>query len=149
MSAKKKISVETRYLILFAILESIILNFKKNNDYEPILPEDNFNDLKNDLKKFIKSRLSSVDSNRRKFIYEKLSELNRISFASSLELYQKHYNIKIDDLWPLADSKEGASLADIRNKIIHGETFSNHQFQAIGFAMHHLQIIVERMVLSL
>ena len=146
---RKKISIETHYLILFAILESIILNYKKNNNYEFILRKDDFNNLKNDLKEFIKLKLSSIDKIKRKFIYEKLSELNRVSFPSSLELYQKHYNIKIDDLWPLFDSKTGASLADIRNKIIHGETFSNHQFQAISFAMHHLQIIVERMVLSL
>ena len=126
---KKKISVETHYLILFAILESIILNYKRNNDYESILPTNNFNNLKSDLKKFIRSKLTSVDKNRRKFIYDKLPELNRISFKSSFELFQVQYKIPINDIWPLIDSKEGTSLAQIRNKIIHGEIFSNHNMK--------------------
>jgi len=146
---KKKISVETRYLILFAILESIILNYKKYFGFDIILDEGIFNELKTDLKELIKSKLLSIDKVRRKFIYEKLPELNRISFSSSLELYQKHYQIKIDDLWPLTDSKDGASLSDIRNKIIHGEIFNYQQSQAINYAVIHLQIIVERMILSL
>lgn len=146
---ENKISVETRYLILFAILESIILDYKKSFGYEIILDEDLFNELKIDLKELIKSKLLSIDKDRRKFIYEKLPELNRVSFTSSLALFQKHYKIKLDDLWPLSDSKDGASLSDIRNKIIHGEIFNYHQSQAISYAVIHLQIIVERMILSL
>ncbi|OGU74924.1 MAG: hypothetical protein A2V93_04215 [Ignavibacteria bacterium RBG_16_34_14] len=148
---KKKISVETHYLILFAILESTVLNYKKNNKYEPILPPDDFNVLKDDLEKFIKKKLNSDENmkERRKFIYEKLPELNRISFKSSFELFQNHYKIYVGDLWPLIESKEGATLAHIRNKIIHGEIFSNHQFNAVRLAMEHLQIIVERIVFTL
>lgn len=155
----KKLSVETHYLILFAILESIVLNYKKLNKYEPILTRSLFNDLKKDLgnsinskKDLLRFKLALDDEEveqKIKYMSEKLSELNRISFNSSFELFQKQYNIPINDLWPLYDTKESTTLAQIRNKIIHGETFSNHQFQAISFALHHLQIILERMVLSL
>jgi len=156
---KKKLSVETHYLILFAILESVVLNHKKLRRFEPILTRNLFNELKKDLensinskKEFLRSKLDSNDEGieqKIKFMCEKLSELNRISFNSSFELFQKQFNIPINDLWPLYDAKEGPTLKQIRDKIIHGVTFSNHQFQAISFALHHLKFIVERIVFTL
>lgn len=146
---KKRVSVETHFLILFAILESVVLYYKRNNDYEFILLPNDFNTLKSNIKEFIKSNLLSVDKNRRKYMYEKLAELNRISFKSSFELFQKHCKVYVDDLWPLIDSQDGTSLTQIRNKIIHGEIFINHHFQAISLAAIHLQIIVERIIFTL
>jgi|ERR1035437_629280 hypothetical protein len=147
---RKSISIETHYLMLFAILESVILFNKRHINYEFILNTNDFNTFKDKIKPFIKSYLPLPDDKtRRKYLYDKLPELNRLSFDSSFELFQKDYKVDIDDLWPVINQKDGASLTQIRNKIIHGEVFSNYHFDAISLATIHLQILVERIIFTL
>src|ERR1035437_5450386 len=146
---RKSIAIVTHYLMLFAILESVILFDKRHNNYEFILKQKEFDNLKGDIRSVIESYYPSPEDERRENICAKLPELNRLSFNSSFELFQKHYKVYIEDLWPVINHKDGASLTQIRNKIIHGEVFSNYHFDAISLATIHLQILVERIIFTL
>lgn len=156
---KNKPNVETRYLILFAALESLLLNYKKVNGYESILPNNIFKIFKKELENNIKEKRDIINAKlqlsdeiieeKLNFICSKTSELNRIPFEASFNLFNKYYKVYIDDLWPLVNSNKGASLSKIRNMLIHGEIFSNPQLQATVLAKTHLQVIIERIVLAI
>jgi hypothetical protein len=66
-------------------------------------------------------------------------------------LYDKFlgkYGNHFDDLWPLLrDPQGGPSLSDLRNAIVHGETFTEEDFLALSYASQNLQWILERILL--
>jgi hypothetical protein len=47
--------------------------------------------------------------------------VGRLSLVEKFEGFQKIYNVDLSDLWPLLDSSSGKSLAQIRNRSVHGE----------------------------
>ena len=77
-----------------------------------------------------------------------MSELNRPSFKSSFETFQKAYDIDVNDLWNLTGKQ---SLSIIRNKIVHGQLIDRREkeYDAIICAKLHLKWILERCLLRL
>ena len=52
------------------------------------------------------------------------------------------------DLWPLLwDPNGGAALSDLRNAVVHGDTFSEEDFLALSYASENLTWILERILL--
>lgn len=52
------------------------------------------------------------------------------------------------DLWPLLwDPKGGSSLSDLRNAIVHGDTFSEEDFLALSYASENLTWTLQRILL--
>jgi hypothetical protein len=52
------------------------------------------------------------------------------------------------DLWPLLkESNRGSSLSDLRNAVVHGDTFGEEDFIALSFAVENLSWILERILL--
>lgn len=142
-------SLESTYLTLYSALETLIMFYRQNNGIEFILPPSDWTTFKSDVKNFIKSHSHFVQAKgRRQLIYDKLDELNRISFSSASCRFFEHYNINLDDLWPTVERKDGISLADVRNKLIHGDTFNRLQKRALIAATEHLRWIVERSLLA-
>jgi hypothetical protein len=127
----------------------LVLFYLENSGAEFILAPDEWNSFRKDLKNFIKNHSHfSQKKERRRFIYEKLPELNRISFANAFSDFCLRYNIDIHDLWPVVDQKEGISLSSIRSKLIHGDPLIPLQLGALVCANEHLRWIVERSILS-
>ena len=62
--------------------------------------------------------------------------------------FQGIYKVDLSDLWPLLDSSSGTSLAQIRNRSIHGEYLSETSYRALTYAAHNLRWTLERMLLS-
>ncbi len=161
----EKVGTEPTYLILFSCLESILLYYKKINNLETIINEDDFKIIKISFEDYLKNIFSKPDEvsftekqinilkgylpYKRKMVYEKISELNRPSFNSILEKFCGDYNLDLSDLWPLANSHNKISLSQIRNKLIHGDTFKAVQHKSLIIALEHLNIIVERMILKI
>jgi len=105
-----------------------------------------------DLTEFIKQHsLFKDDTLRRRLVYEKRSELNRIAFGAAFSeavcLLQKQ-GLRIDDLWPITGSSRGLSLAEIRNRMVHGVVFTPTQEGGLFAAKIHLTWCVERLLLA-
>jgi hypothetical protein len=96
-------------------------------------------------------RRDDETAGRRKLIYEKISELNHVAFGTAYlqttESLSKH-GFHDDDLWPIIGSSRGLSLANIRNRIVHGALFTPPQEEALFRALIHLRWCVERMILA-
>lgn len=146
---KENSTFESNYLRLFSALETLVLLHRKKCNIEFITDETEWGSLRKELKGFIKSHsIFSSNKKKRELLYEKLPELNRVSFSTAFNSFCKFYNIDLNDLWPIINRQEGISLADIRNKLVHGDTFSRSQQRALMSADEHLRWIVERSILS-
>jgi len=86
---------------------------------------------------------------KRSFLYENLPALNRVSLGAALGRFFERYQIIHDHLWPVVSDGPQWSLAKIRNKIAHGEPFTESEWGDVALAAEHIRWISERMVLSL
>lgn len=140
---------ESEYLTLYSALETLILLFRREHQLELILPIDQWTKFRQDLKSWMNRHTLLVDSKeKRRLIYQKANELNRVSFATAFGKFCDFYALNLADLWSITDSVKGISLSGIRNKIIHGETFGRSQHEALSVAKDHLQWTVERSLLA-
>lgn len=142
-------TLENAFFTLYSALETLTLYFRKIQGLEVILPPEQWSQLRNDLEKWIqKHPLFSNNKDKRALVYEKIPELNRISFSTVFTQFCNNYSIDLNDLWPVIDKSEGISLSGIRNKLAHGDTFDLLQLGALTIAKEHLQWIVERLILA-
>lgn len=146
-------TIESHFMSLYSALETIVLFFRRNQNIpEFVFPEDSqeWKQIYDDLKKWLENhpKLKS-DKEKTKLICGKLKELNRVSFRNGFKKLIKTFSINLDDLWPVLHGSDGASLADIRNMLVHGEVFNPIQYQSLMVASEHLRWIVERLLLTL
>lgn len=142
-------SVESRFISLYAALESTLTFFRRADEYE-ILPRAEFAQLERDLKRWLKAHplLSGAESVRRALIYEKLRELNRFPFAHVYRKFCDAYRVELSDLWPVPGRPEEWPLAEIRHRLVHGDPFQSSPAEALACALEHLRWTVERMLLA-
>lgn len=142
-------TIEERFSRLFSALETLVLKYRRDSDAEFILAPNDWKAIQEDLKKTIKTHpLLSDKKGKRSQIYEKLPELNRVSFQTAFKEFCKFHSIKIDDLWPVCEGNDAIPLMKIRNRLVHGEPFSLKQLMVLSKATNHLEWIVERIVLA-
>lgn len=141
--------VESSFLALYAALEMLVLRFRKTQGLELIFTPEEWKIFESDATRFVKSHpLTASNKKRRKLLYEKGPELNRISFGTAFEEFcaSRDHPVPLGDLWPVTGKN---SLSILRNELVHGETFSAMRHSVLGTATSHLQWWLERMVLSL
>ena len=140
-------TIETSFLHMFAGLETLILDFKRRENLEFVLPENVWLTLKKYLEKCVKKSTNpKLEREQRASIYCKLDELNRVSFREAFEGFCEKYSIDLVDLWPVFGKKGVKGLTDIRNKLIHGDPFPHDLFGALIVANEHLQYTLERVL---
>lgn len=142
----------TSFLKVFAALETMVTLHRETAALVSILETDDWVAFEKDLTEFIKQHpLFRDDSSRRRLIYEKRSELNRIAFGTAfseaVSLLQKQ-GLRVDDLWPVIGSSRGLSLSEIRNRMVHGVVFTPTQEGGLFAAKIHLAWCVERLLLA-
>lgn len=142
----------TGFLKVFAALETMVTFHRETAGLVSILGTDDWAAFEKDLTEFIKQHsLFKDDTLRRRLVYEKRSELNRIAFGTAFSeavcLLQKQ-GLRIDDLWPITGSSRGLSLAEIRNRMVHGVVFTPTQEGGLFAAKIHLTWCVERLLLA-
>lgn len=152
VTAKGK-TVETKFTRLFSALETLVLKHRREQNTESIFLQDEWKKIREDLEKFIKQHEAFAGETperkqKRKQVYEKLPELNRISFPAAFTDFCQRNSIKLDDLWPVWEKQDTVSLAVIRNKLVHGEPFNHSQLQTLIMATDHLEWILERILLA-
>jgi hypothetical protein len=145
-------TIEASFLKCFAALETLVTLYRQSAGLGTILDPQSWATFEKDFKSFIKSHaLFKEDSARRNLVYQKREELNRVAFGT---VYRKctesllKYGFHDDDLWPVVGLSRGLSLAEIRNRIVHGVVFTPPQQEALFKSLIHLRWCVERMVLA-
>jgi hypothetical protein len=141
--------LETSFLNVFAGLETLILDFRRRESLEFVLPENKWTSLKTYLQNCIKQSIEpALESQQRNSMYCKLEELNRVSLREAFDLFCKNYSVNFTDLWPVFKENRQVGLADIRNKIIHGDPFSHEMMNPLIIANEHLKYVLERVLLQ-
>jgi hypothetical protein len=142
-------TLESEFTSLYASLESLLSFFRDKEHFE-ILSVEDFATLEADLKKWLKNNpLLEHNSEKRRLIYEKIRELNRISFSAVFKRFCIQYSVDLSDLWPVMGKAEDWPLSEIRNKLVHGATFSYRQDGVLDCATENLKWAVERMLLAI
>lgn len=144
----KDSTVEGEFVALYTALEMLVLQFRRISDLEFILPNNPWKKIRKELKTYIESMALGEHNDKKFLIQDKLSELNRVSFGTAFDQFCANYSIDLADLWPVNNSATGASLSQIRNKLVHGEHFGPDHYEALMFAELHLRWTVERMLLA-
>jgi hypothetical protein len=130
---------------MFAGLETLVLDLRRQESKEYVLPPDSWGKLKKYLRKSIKSCVEPMlEKEQRNSIYEKLEELNRVSLKEAFHAFREKQSIYLGDLWPVFGNSEGVGLADIRNQLIHGVPLADRNIEAISIAKEHLRLTLER-----
>jgi len=142
-------TVENSFMTAYAAIETLFLHHRRANGWETILNREAWQSVVRGLKQCLRSNpWLSTDRVARGLIYEKLPELNRVSFGRVFESFCQRYGIDVRDLWPVARDSSGITLSDIRNRLVHGEHFNPPQLVALIVALQHLRWIAERMILG-
>lgn len=144
------LTLETTFLKVFAGLETLVLDFRRREELEFIIPQVNWNSLRKYLQTCLKSSTEpKLGTTQRASIYRKLNELNRVSLREAFDLFCKRYSVDLTDLWPVFGEKDLVGLVDIRNKLIHGDPFPHDMFESLLVAKEHLLYVVERVLIRI
>jgi len=142
-------SLENSFLSMFAGLETLVLDFKRRERLEFVLPEPVWAGFKKYLKNCIKkSTEPKLAQAQRASIYRKLGELNRVSLREAFDEFCKAYSVDLADLWPVFAENPATGLSDIRNKLIHGDPFPQHLIGALSVACEHLEYTLQRVIVG-
>ncbi len=140
-------TLEISFLKTFAGLETLILDFRRRENLEFVIPEKDWGDLRKYIQKCLKnSTMPKLEKDQRSSIYCKLNELNRVSLREAFELFCQKYLIDLSDLWPVFGKNGLVGLVDIRNKLIHGDPFPGDMHDEIFVANWHLKYTLERAI---
>lgn len=139
--------IERSFTSLYSVLETLVLDFRQRNELEYVLSEDDWKNFDKQIRKWMKTEdsLLSNKNQERELIKQKLVELNRISFKTAFDKFIKSFELDLNDLWNITGK---TSLTEIRNKIVHGDTFERFKAHSLLVALNHLTWIVERAILS-
>ncbi len=88
----------------------------------------------------------AINPQNKVLIKQKLPELKRESLEGKSKRFFNERGVYAADLWPLFD-KEKSSLAEIRNKLAHGDGFNNANYDVLIAAREHLSILLERIII--
>lgn len=81
------------------------------------------------------------------FALQEPKALKRPQIRTLYEKFMKKFAPDFSDLWPLLSKSSGPSLSDIRNAAVHGEVFTESDWQALSYAGQNLQWLLERIIL--
>ncbi|MBL7152383.1 MAG: hypothetical protein ISS79_01600 [Phycisphaerae bacterium] len=146
-SAKR--TVESTILAHFSALETIILLFRKKSDLEFTLGKSEWRKLQNTLREVIRenTNLFSTEA-RRELLMSMLPSLKRVPLREAFNRYVEKNGVDLSDLWPVLGDADGSSLNDVRNVLIHGDTYRPNQYDALFAAMLNLGCVVQRLMLT-
>ncbi|MBL0379094.1 MAG: hypothetical protein N839_0005245 [Desulfofustis sp. PB-SRB1] len=146
----RKRTIEESFLSMFSSLESLILDFRKRNNLEYVIAdEEEWKSRKKEMHESVTTIMKNYSGEQRSYVYGKLDELNRIPLRIVFEKFCSEYNINVSDLWPLFRVDGIIGLSDIRNKLIHGDIISNDYIKMLSEANSSLQYMLERVLLTI
>jgi hypothetical protein len=145
-------TLESSFLKCFAALETLVAIHRRRAKFDPILEPEPWGNFAEYIRTFIRVHpLFKDETDRRKLAYEKIPELNRVAFGTAYRMCASALGTNgfhDDDLWPVVGSATGVSLAEIRNRLVHGVVFTPREQENLFTALVHLRWCVERMILA-
>jgi hypothetical protein len=144
---------ERTFISLYSAIETLVFEFRQRHHLEFVVAEDaQWKKLKKQLRKAIGAVAAQDDTlstnpGRREYLYQKLDELNRVSFSTAVKAFCTHYSIDLSDLWPIVGQE--IDLSDIRNKFVHGYRFKHAVWRQVISAHENLRWTAERMILAM
>ena len=146
---KKERTIETSILSLFSALETLVLIYRRDNDYEFTVPISNkWKKLEKQLKTIIRDLDVFPSGEHREMLIRMLPSLRRVPLKDAYNSLIDENLIYVEDLWTAFGPTDGYSLNDIRNHLSHGDSFDNEAMAALWNAMDNLEVLVKRMILS-
>lgn len=141
-------AIENDFLIIFSRLESLILSYIRDQGMETVVDGCEWRVLKEELKNVVKNSPALKEfKDKRRSLYQKIGGLNRMSLNDSFIAYCEHFEVPVDDLWPLYSDGNLPSLSFIRNKVIHGDSEFDLEIEYFSLALKNLKFLLERMIL--
>lgn len=143
-------TIGVKFMRFFSAFEGLVLAFRRMQNLEfSINKLADRQSIENSIKATLKSHdLLTNEKQLRSLLYENIAGLFRVSLRQASERFFELHNIVLADTWPLFDTSDGVSLAQIRNKIAHGENFSTEEWWNISEALKSLGIILDRSILA-
>lgn len=141
-------SIESKYLLFFAGLETLLDLYKKNNNLEKCLSNSKAKKFNSYIRECIRN-YEKITEDEKKVMLTKVSELNRIPISKIYELFCNEYKVKTSDLWPVFSEDNILSLSKLRNNLIHGITIPSNYIKYMLLATKNLRILLERCYLSM
>jgi hypothetical protein len=143
-------TIEQKFVRLFSALETLVLKHRRDSSVEFVFPPDEWKNIQKQLRKAMNGISALANDNiKRCLVYENLSGLNRISLRTAYAAFCTYYQIELDDLWPVCGSGSSVTLADIRNRLVHGVPLERKQLNTVCIATRHLEWILERALLKI
>lgn len=136
--------IDAKYLELFSAFESILLAYNKKTNSEKLLTDRKFDKLRTEMTTALNEYFerNNPDNTIKAKMIEKIGELNRPSLRNTLERFKETFGLQLDHLWPVfAEGEKKPGLADIRNKLIHGD-YLYGKYDYLDFAKHQLRLIL-------
>jgi hypothetical protein len=143
--------MEESFLSMFAGLESLLLDFRKRENLEFVMPEaDKWGAMKKRIKSDISKTIKTeMTKDQRCYIYNKLEELNRIPLQVAYNKFCDFYNVDLSDLWPLFGNNDIIGLSEIRNRLIHGDQSLMQFHDSLWVAEESLRFMLERILVKI
>lgn len=142
-------ALETQMLGTFAALESLsAVGLSGPSACRETLDAQRWSHVKRQIKALISGLGPGYSMKEKDALRQKVGEVNRLSARSALESFMIRFGVESSDLWPAFGSPEAPGLAEIRNRLAHGEVFPPSVMYAMCVALSHMQLLLERCVLS-
>ena len=142
-------TIETSILNLFSALETIVLIYRRNNNYEFTVPiSSKWKKLEKQMKTVIKDLDVFPSEEHRKMLIRMIPSLKRVPLKDAYNSFVVENTIDMGDLWPVFGPTKGYSLNDIRNHLSHGDSFDSELIGPLCNAMDNLEVLVKRLILS-
>lgn len=142
--------LESRFLSLFSAMESALLVFRRQCDLEYLVRSGPWRHVERALHGALISEKGRFDTPERLEVAKRaLAGIRRVPLEHAFSEFVMHYNLPIDDLWPVGDHASGISLLQLRNRLSHGERLPDPLGSSLMYASHSLQTLLQRIVLAL
>lgn len=150
LNSSRDAAFELSYISKFIAIESLINSHKRDIGFDSIFSQSEWQTIKKNIEKSIKTtNIESITKEKRAKSYNKIPEVNRISFGDSYACMMQDYPVGLSDLWPMLKNTNGFGLLDIRNSIAHGDLIPVDFAYDLLVANDCLRILLERVILHL
>lgn len=142
-------SMEHQYLASFAALESIISWHKTQTGSQTSIRGKPWSDLLRALRRTVHDNAGLFESERHRQLLERvLPRIQQIPASDAFRSFVDDHQIDLGSVWPVYGKVDGCTLADIRNRLAHGDSSDKWYPEAMASAFRNLQVTLERSILA-
>lgn len=144
-------TVESNLLSYFSSIESVVLFHRRDKDLElTVSKKKNWEKLEKALRKVVRENESLFPTpEHMEMLIKMLPLLKRVPLQEAFRSFVNESKIDLTDLWPVFGPADGETLSDVRNRLIHGDSFLDERFTSLCHAMDNMECTAKRLILSI